>query len=335
MTQSIKVKKSEEYLPKYRMDDLEQLRKSLPRGKPRLRVHAAILRKVGKSCKEIGVMLGEKIPTIYDWLRHLMEGGLCRIYDTPSTGRPCKLSDDEKCRLELTVCNGPQAVGYGPDAWTSRLLVEHVEKETGQTYSISGMLALVSRMGYSVRVPRPVPYNSATLEEQAKFKSETKQEMDKYREVGYKICCFDACAKKDSPTAQRGIRRRGGTEIVRTNHSKKSIQILGVLGENTLDIIFSRTYKSEDTMCMIDHIHKKYGKVYCLMDNAGANKSVKVMNHEKSMNGDVVLKYILPHTPQLNPIEMQWLVVKGAVGGTYFGDFESMQKAIKCALERG
>ena len=66
MTQSIKVKKGEEYLPKYRMDDLEQLRKSLPRGKPRLRVHAAILRKVGKSCKETGVMPGEKIPTIYD-----------------------------------------------------------------------------------------------------------------------------------------------------------------------------------------------------------------------------------------------------------------------------
>ena len=54
MTQSIKVKKGEEYLPKYRMDDLEQLRKRLPRGKPRLRVHAAMLRKEGKSYKKTG-----------------------------------------------------------------------------------------------------------------------------------------------------------------------------------------------------------------------------------------------------------------------------------------
>ena len=53
------------------------------------------------------------------------------------------------------------------------------------------------------------------------------------------------------------------------------------------------------------------------------------------MNGDVVLKYTLPHTPQLNPIEPQWLVVKGAVGGAYFGDFESMQLCIARALERG
>ena len=331
----MKVKKGSEYLPKYRMVDLEQMRNKLPRGKPRLRVHAAMLRKAGKSCKDIGATLGEKTKTIYDWLRRLTEGGLCRIYDAPSMGRPCKLSDDEKCRLELAICNGPQAAGYSRDTWTSHTLAKHVEKETGQTYSKSGMLALASRMGYSWRGPRPVPYNSATPEEQARFKRDAKREMDRYREAGYKICCFDACAKKDSPTAQRGIRTRGGTETVRTNYSKKSIQILGVLGENTLDIIFSRTYKSEDTMCMLDHVHKKYGKVYCLMDNAGANNSAKVKDHVRDMGGDVVLKYTLPHTPQLNPIEMQWLVIKGAVGGTYFGDFESMQKAIKQALERG
>ena len=214
------------------------------------------------------------------------------------------------------------------------MLVKYTEKETGKKYSRSGMLKLSSRLGFSWRVPRPIPYDSATPEEQEKFKKEAKLEMDKHREAGYKICCYDACAKKDSPTAQRGIRTRGGTETVRTNYSKKGIQILGVLGENTLDIMFSHADKSEDTIRMIDHVHKKYGKLHILLDNAGANKSTKVKNHVEGMNGEVVLKYNLPHTPQLNPIEPQWLVMKGAVGGTYFGDFESMQIAIKNALER-
>ena len=58
----MKVKKGSEYLPEYRMVDLEQMRNMLPRGKPRLRVHAAMLRKAGKSCKDIGATLGEKRP---------------------------------------------------------------------------------------------------------------------------------------------------------------------------------------------------------------------------------------------------------------------------------
>lgn len=257
MAREMKVKAGEEYLKQHDMDDLKRLYQKLPRGKPRLRVWAAILRKTGRSCGDIGAAMGEKVQTIYDWLRRLADGGLCRIYDTPGPGRPCRLGDDEKCRLDLALHNGPKAVGYSRDAWTSRTLVGHVEKMAGQRYSESGMLKLASRMGYSVRVPRPVPYNSATPEEQAEFKENARREMDEYRKAGYKICCYDACAKKDSPTAQRGIRARGGAETVGTNYSKKSMQMLGVLGENTLDIIFSRTYKSEDTVRMIDHVHKK------------------------------------------------------------------------------
>ena len=49
----------------------------------------------------------------------------------------------------------------------------------------------------------------------------------------------------------------------------------------------------------------------------------------------VVLRYTLPHTPKLNPIEPQWAAIKGGVGGTYFGDFGSMQICIKKALENG
>ena len=158
---------------------------------------------------------------------------------------------------------------------------------------------------------------------------------DKHREAGYKICRHDACAKRDSPTAQRGIRTRGGSETVGTNYSKKSIQILGVLGENAFNIMFSRTYKSEDTMRMIDHVYKKIRKV---VHAARQYRFQQQSQSEKSRGGHERrggAKYNLPHTPQLNPIEPQRLVVKGAVGGTYFGDFQSMQIAIRNAMERG
>ena len=62
----MKVKPGKEYLPKYDMADLEYIYGQLPHGKPRQRVHAAMLRKEGKSVEDIGTILKEKPQTIYD-----------------------------------------------------------------------------------------------------------------------------------------------------------------------------------------------------------------------------------------------------------------------------
>lgn len=99
--------------------------------------------------------------------------------------------------------------------------------------------------------------------------------------------------------------------------------------------MFRETYKSDDTIQMLEHARKKYGKVYCLLDNFGSNTATAVLKHVADSGGDIVLRYTLPHTPQLNPIEPQWAAVKGGVGSTYFGDFASMQQCIKDALENG
>ena len=335
MPKAVKIKEGAEYLREIDIGDLERMRDMLPSGKPRLRVQAAILRKKGMSVGEIGAALGENPSTIHNWLLRLAEGGLCRIYDRPGTGRPCKLADDERLRLELFICNGPQACGYARDNWTAELLAHQIMNCFGAKYSASGLLDLVSRMGYSVRKPQPVPYNSASPEEQAEFREATRRDQMEYRKRGYKVLCFDACAKTDSPSARRGIRTRGGSDTVSTNHSKKSIQMLGMLGDETLDLMFSKTYNSGDTLRMIRHVHKKYEKVYCLMDNAGSNTAADVLKYAAGSGGGVVLRYILPHTPQLNPIEPQWAAIKGGVDGTYFGDFGSMQICIKKALENG
>ena len=336
MPKAVKIKEGVEYLPEHDSADLERMRDVLPAGKPRLRVQAAILRKKGMSIEKTGPAPGENPSTIHNRLLRLAEGGLCRIYDRPGTGRPCKLADDELLRPELLICNGPQACGYARDNWTAGLLAHQIMNCFGEKYSASGLLDLVSRMGYSVRKPQPAPYNSASPEEQAEFREATKRDQMEHRKRGYKVLCFDACAKTDSPAARRGIRTRGGSDTVSTNHSKKSIQMLGMLGEGTLDhLMFSKTYNSGDTLRMIRHVHKKYEKIYCLMDNAGSNTAADVLKYAAGSGGGVVPGHTLPHTPQLNPIEPQWAAIRGSVGGTYFGDFGSMQICIKKALENG
>ena len=111
--------------------------------------------------------------------------------------------------------------------------------------------------------------------------------------------------------------------------------MLGMLGDDTLHMMFSHTYNSDDTIRMLNYVLKIYGKYYCIMDNAGANKSAKIAKYVAESGGNIILRYILPHTPQLNSIEPQWDAVKSGIGGTYYGSFEKMQQSVKKALENG
>lgn len=199
---------------------------------------------------------------------------------------------------EMAICNGPQACGYARDTWTAGLLAHHIGRRFGETYSVSGLPGLVSRMGYPVGEPRPVPYNSAPPGAQAEFREATRQDQMEHRKRGYAVLCFDACAKTDSPAAKQGIRTRGGSDTISTNHSKKSIQMLGMLGDETLDLVFSDTYRSGDTIRMLARALGKYDKIYCIMDSAGANTGTDVMEYVAGAGGDIVPRHILPHTPR-------------------------------------
>ncbi len=117
---------------------------------------------------------------------------------------------------------------------------------------------------------------------------------------------------------------------------RNTYQMLGMQGDGTLDhLMFSKTYNSGDALRMIRHVHKKYEKIYCLMDNAGANTAADVLKYAAGSGGGVVLRYTLPHTPQLNPIEPQWNVLRRMMlAGRYFASVEDLRAVIAAIARR-
>ena len=57
-------------------------------------------------------------------------------------------------------------------------------------------------------------------------------------------------------------------------------------------------------------LRQKYGKVAFATDNAVSHKSRLIRKYLKSTGGDVVLICLPPYTPQINPIEIQWRMIK-------------------------
>ena len=66
MPRAIKAKRGPDYLADYEIKDLERMLKMLSDGKPRMMIHAAILRKEGNTCGGIEKILKKSQSTIHD-----------------------------------------------------------------------------------------------------------------------------------------------------------------------------------------------------------------------------------------------------------------------------
>ncbi|ERJ05596.1 hypothetical protein HLRTI_002406 [Halorhabdus tiamatea SARL4B] len=79
--------------------------------------------------------------TIHNWLKRLerLEEEPLEdvIYDEKRPGRPSKLDDDERDRLEAVLDASPTVVGYDAVMWTPKLLQRYIEDTFDVEYSLS------------------------------------------------------------------------------------------------------------------------------------------------------------------------------------------------------
>ena len=86
-----KVEQGEAFLPDVDMADIESLHTNSTDYKIKCMLQAAKLRKQCNSFRQISKALGIAKSTVYEWLLRLTVGGIERIHDYKSPGRPCRL----------------------------------------------------------------------------------------------------------------------------------------------------------------------------------------------------------------------------------------------------
>ena len=215
------------------------------------------------------------------------------------------------------------------------MLAMHVTEICDVQYSTSGILALSRRLGCSIRMPRPVPHNTAGKERVNKHISDTATAITLHVAAGYSVGCMNTAGFAKAPFSARGIRPIGGYETVKTSFSKATTKALGALMGDGLVLDFCDNANSDNVIKLLEKLRKKYGRIFIICDNASAHKSKKIQKYLGEMHGEVVLWYLPPYTPQHNPIEMIWRELKRAIAGRYFDKFEEMHKTIRRLIKSG
>ena len=329
------VKRGKEFLSHVSTDRIEQRLKEEPPGKSRERLQAAQMRRDGKSEGTICKILGHSKSTISAWLKRIEKDGLDAIHDGKSMGRPPKLSPCQQDAVRACLEEEPTYWGFERSNWTARVLAKFVKDVCGVQYSVSGILALSRRLGCSIRMPRPVPHNTADRETVNRYVSDTTTAIPLHVAAGYAVGCMDAAAFAKAPFSARGIRPIGGHETVQTSFSKATTKALGALMEDELVLNFCDNANSDSVMELLEKLRQKYGRIFIICDNARAHKSKKIQEYLGRMRGEVVLWYLFSYTPQHNPIEIVWRELKRAIAGRYFDKFKEMRKTIRRLIKSG
>ena len=72
------------------------------------------------------------------------------------------------------------------------------------------------------------------------------------------------------------------------------------------------------------------GKYVFILDNAPYHKSSTILKYLQGLGDDIKVEFIPPYSPELNPTEICWKVIRHNVtNSTYFQSIEKMQNRIE------
>ena len=124
-------------------------------GKFIYRVSMVNLMLSGLSPKELSSNCGYSKRTLQSWLKKVDESGWETLRTKRQTGRPRKLTDQQREEIKICIKEGPEKSGY--IVWGGPSLSEHIKSRYGIDYGVRACQILMHAMGFSLIRPQIYP----------------------------------------------------------------------------------------------------------------------------------------------------------------------------------
>ena len=117
----------------------------------------------GESLLAVARAVNASVSSVHRWYQAYQLKGSKGLAPVPALGRPAKLSEVQRERLEELFQRGPPAAGYETELWTLRRVADLIESEFAVAYHPCHVWKLLRRWGGVGRSPNAAP-GSATKE---------------------------------------------------------------------------------------------------------------------------------------------------------------------------
>ena len=310
------------------------IKRSSP-GKARDILVACCKRKEGNGIWFIARELVRSYSTIRGRLVRMVRRGLGGRFDRKSTGRKKILNPQALKKIRGWTRRDPSGYGFGPASWRLDMVNEMIRRETGRHARPRTLRRILLRLGLSYSKPRPVPRKTAPAEEQDMFKERVKRTILGVSGHGYAVLAVDEAGVMRGTSSGYGWRQAKSRDEVRTGFSTKAVRLFGALGRDRIHVKAVERTNSETFVEFLKELRQEYGRLVILSDNASYHRYRAANEFVKPICGEIKLAYLPPCTPQLNPIEIQWRVLKEMLAGKYFESTDDLVGAITDLIDSG
>lgn len=266
------------------------------------RIKTILLLDDGEKYADIAKFLFLDEGTIRNYRKRYVEGGIMGLILDEYSGRRGHLNEKElkilsahlQARLHLTA----------------KEIIDFIEKKFDVTYSLSGATDLLHRLGFTYKKTKAVP-GKANKTDQELFILE----YYRLKQEG-KIYFADSTHPHHNPVISYGWIKKGKDFEILTNSARFHLNINGAVDIDNLDVV-TRTcdWVNADSICdLLRAIRNKNPSgevVRLIMDNARYNRAAKVKILADKLG--IILMYLPPYSPNLNPIERLWKYFKKKV----------------------
>lgn len=209
-------------------------------------------------------------------------------------------------------------------------IVSYVKSRWNVSYSIQGLTDWLKRHGFSYKKPCLVP-GKANGDKQ-------KEWIEKYNElkanlpVTETICFTDGVHPTHNTQLAYGWIKKGISKAVAANSGRSRINLTGSIDILSYKLVMQEdlTLNAEATIKFLKKLEEAYPdktKVHMFCDNARYYRNKAVTEYLKTSK--VVLHFLPPYSPNLNPIERLWKWMREKVMyNTYYAEFESFKSAV-------
>lgn len=197
-------------------------------------------------------------------------------------------------------------------------------------YTVHGMRSWLQRHGFRYKKPAIVP--GKANEEQQKLWIAEYEKLRLTLPDDETICFIDGVHPTHNVQPAYGWIKKGIRKEIPANSGRSRLNLTGAVDVISHKVIVQtdKTLNAEATISFFRRVETAYpdkNKIHIFCDNARYYKNLLVQGYLKTSK--IVLHFLPPYSPNLNPIERLWKWMKEKViYNTYYPEFEEFASAI-------
>jgi transposase len=262
--------------------------------------------------KIVAKVSGVSVKTLNLWIKNFNSSGIDGLIDLSRQGRPRKIAPDENERLKDIIKNPEKA---GEVHWTGKKFHGFLRENLGTEIGYSTVMRWRHEENFRLKVPQSWP-DRQNEELRIAFVDRVKTWLyDKNIDIWYQ----DESGFEGDPRPRRRWAQKGEKCKITKNGDHIRMNVSGLVNPRTGEFYaLEFTHSDRETFqTFLDHANLDVAlnrpRNIMICDNASWHKS-------KSLNwGRFEPIYLPPYSPDLNPIERLWLLLKAE----WFSDYVS------------